>query len=69
MSQDYAAAANLAASTSTTTLNNLVDDDGAHSAASPMEQLKLCKREELKPEGPLALKPRTTEAQQTEALQ
>ena len=67
MSQDYAAAANLAASTSTTTLNNLVDDDGAHSAASPMEQLKLCKREGLKPKG--LLKPRATEAQQTEVLQ
>jgi len=38
MSQDYAAGENLAASTSTTTLNNLVDDDGAHSTASPREQ-------------------------------
>ena len=67
MSQDYAAAANLAASTSTATINNLVDDDGAHSAASPMEQLKLCKRKGLKPKG--LLKPRATEAQQTEVLQ
>ena len=48
MSQDYAAGENLAASTSTTTLNNLVDDDGAHSAASPMEQLKLCEPKGLK---------------------
>ena len=69
MSQDYAASANLAAaaSTSTTTLNNLVDDDGAHSAASPREQLKLCEHKGLKPKGPQ--KPRATEAQQTEVLQ
>ena len=67
MSQDYAAAANVAASTSTTTLTNLVDDDGAHSAASPREQLKLCEHKGLKPKGPQ--KPRATEAQQTEVLQ